>query len=176
MKAIKSRKARIFAVAMLGILAASFVAYAAIRYQTTIQNQVNVTTYGVQLDVYSTGAQVTSISWGSLTPPQTISTDSIYGGGTGSLVVKNVGDFPCWITWNASAMPTGFTLLAGSTQDGSNTYSWTQNTGVLGKAGNAIPVGGLSDRVFFYVSVDSSVAHGTYSFTIVLQAVDSASG
>jgi hypothetical protein len=176
MKAIKSRKARIFAVAMLSVLAASFVAYAAIRYQTTIQNQVNVTTYGVQLDVVSTGAQVTSISWGSLTPPETKTTDTIYGGGTGSLVVKNVGDFPCWITWNASAMPTGFTLMAGFTHDGSNTNQWTQNTEALGNGGNAIPIGGLSDRVFFYVSVDSSVVRGTYSFTIVLQAVDSASG
>jgi hypothetical protein len=73
-------------------------------------------------------------------------------------------------------MPQGFTLLAGFTQDGSNTNQWTQNTEALGKAGGAIPVGGLSDRVFFYISVDSSVVRGTYNFTIVLQAVDSASG
>ena len=179
---LKSKRSRAFGIALLSILALSFAAYGAIRYLTTVSNQVTITTYGVDLIRYDTKAQVTSIPWGTLTPPGSIGSDAIYGSSKGELQVKNTGDFPCWVCWTTSGtLPPGFTLTAGYTLDGVNSNVWTENTMFLGQGDaypgfSAIPVGGLSDRIYFALSADTTVTRGTYNFTITLYAVDSATG
>lgn len=177
MKAIKSRKARIFAVALLSILAASFTALAAIKYTATVTNQVTILGYELQLWRTDSSLQVTGINWGSLTQGISINTETLYGWGEYlpyalQLEVKNTGDYALKVSWNTTGLPTGVTI----TCDYWNTANWVplaQNTDLLGDdthtMGSPIAPGSFSDPVRFTLNIASDAPRGTYgNFSIQL--------
>ena len=172
---INKKKARILALLSLGILAVSIVAYGAVKYMTSITNNVTITGYELQLWRSDTNAQVTAINWGSLTQGTVINTETLWGWGEGipgmiQLKVKNSGDYAALVSWYINgSLPNGVTVTCDYWPTLAVWTSLPQNA-TFGLNGLPVPVGSFSDPLRFTLSIPASTPRQSFSFGIVLDA------
>jgi hypothetical protein len=170
-----SRK-KLSLVVLLTILAASFVAYAAIKYTGTVTNTANIKGYKIALWNTLTNTPIDAIPWGDLDLNIVKTTETIFAS-IHQIKMKNVGNYQCFAAWKMNdTLPSGVTLLCDYWQ-GDSEGNWVplpQND--YSSMGAIIPNGFNLYGLRWSLNAATGAAMGSFNFTIYLLGADSASG
>lgn len=160
-------------IVLLTILAASFVAYAVIKFTTTIPNTANIKGYEIILWRRDTNIAVNSIAWGNLETGTSKDTETIFSFSK-KLTVKSLSDYVCWAAWKVdptTPLPNGVTLVA-EYDIGGGWFALPQNDFSL--IANISP-GEVSDRNLHWIlTVPNDAPRGSLAFNIQLLAANTA--
>ena len=162
-------------VVLLTILAASFMAYAVIKFTTTIPNTANIKGYEVILWRKDTNVAVTSIGWGDLETGSSIDTETIFSFSK-KLTIKSLSDFLCWAAWKidpSTPLPNGITLVA-EYEAGAAWITLPQNE--FGLLGSMSPGEVNNKGLHWILTVPNDAPRGALAFNIQLLAANTVSG
>ena len=166
---------------LIALLSATIAAYAIIQYVHFVENTAKITgIYGVKLvkNVEPYDQIVTMIDWGSLLPASTKSSTEVLGA---TLRLKNEDNMEIWVSWDLNAdtpLPNGVTLTVWRNYDpGSQNWNeWLPGFDAA-KDMPRIPSGQVYSNEFeFRLTIEPETPSQTFSFTININAHDSASG
>lgn len=162
-------------VVLLTILAASLVAYAVIKFTTTIPNTANIKGYEIILWRRDTNVPVTSIGWGDFETGTSKDTETIFSFQK-KLTIKSLSDYLCWAAWKVdplTPLPNGVTLVA-QYEDGAGWITLPQNDfGLLSSMG---PGEVNSKSLHWILTVPNDAPRGALAFNIQLLAANTVSG
>ncbi len=152
------------------------VAYGVLKYQEKITNTANIIGYDVKLFRTDTSAIVTAIPYGDIEQGLNKSSDQAFAF-TKKLVMKNAGDFDCYLGWKLNTtLPNGVTLTCQYFWENSewkplpqNTFSDTNSWGLVAK-------NTLSQPVMWTLNVPNDAPRGLISFDILLLTATTSSG
>jgi len=161
------------ATAVLVCLLMVSVAYAVLKYSTTVPNTATVTGYEVKLWNAQTSSFVTLIPWGSIETGTSNTTEQIFSI-TERMYIKNTGDYAAFVAWhlNGTTLPAGITVTMQY-----KTSTWLDLAqDDYGKLGS-IASGGLSTAwVRWTLTIASTAPRGPINFDIILLGATTASG
>ena len=166
---------KLLAIAFLCVLAATFGAYAVIKYTEKIGNTAMITGYEVKLWRVDTSALVMNISWGQLETGMNKTSDQVFNFAQ-KLSMKNTGDFDVYAAWKLNTtLPNGITLTGQyALSEGASWLLWPENDFSLLSYLSPGEVQGR--RIQWTLNIPGDAPRGAINFDILLLAATTISG
>jgi hypothetical protein len=167
---------KLLAIAFLCILAATFGAYAVIKWQEKITNTAMIMGYELALWRTDSNVEVTTIPWGNLETGTNKTTEQAFSF-TEKLKIKNVGDYACYIGWKLnSTLPNGITLTAEFFIIGDKWYNLPQNAFNASNFNTLKNPNDFTYPVQWILTIPNDAPRGAINFDILLLAATTISG